>query len=87
VERAVRLLCQSAGGGDLQAAKALIPWINQALGMPKERVEPRVPTSLEEIEQMSTEELVALVARDREQRQALRVVPEPPDTEDWRTAP
>jgi hypothetical protein len=80
VERAVRLLCQSAGGGDLQAAKALIPWLNQALGMPRERVEPRVPTSLEEIEQTSTEELVALVARGREQRlQALRAVPEPAD--------
>jgi hypothetical protein len=36
--------------------------------MPRERVEHRVPTSLDEIEQMSTEELVALVARGREQR-------------------
>jgi hypothetical protein len=36
--------------------------------MPRERVEHRVPTSVDEIEQMSTEELVALVARGREQR-------------------
>jgi hypothetical protein len=68
VDRAVRLLCRSAGGGDLAAAKALIPWINQALGTPTERVEHRAPTSLEDIESMSTEELERLVARGRARR-------------------
>jgi hypothetical protein len=68
VDRAVWLLCRSAGGGDLQAAKALIPWINQALGMPTERVEHRAPTSLEDIESMSTAELERLVAEGRAKR-------------------
>jgi hypothetical protein len=57
----------------------LIPWIDQALGKPTERVEHRVPSSLDELEQMSTEELERLVAQGREQRS--RAVPEPAD---WR---
>jgi hypothetical protein len=82
VERAVKLLCRSAGGGDLAAAKALIPWLNQALGMPTERVEHRPPSTLEELEQMDTAELERLVARGREQRlQAIRAVPGPAGTE------
>jgi hypothetical protein len=56
------------GGGDLAAAKALIPWLNQALGMPAERVEHRAPTSLEDIESMSTAELERLVAEGRARR-------------------
>ena len=68
VDRAVRLLCRSAGGGDLAAAKAQIPWINQALGTPTERVEPRAPTTLEDIEAMSTEELARIVAEGRARR-------------------
>jgi hypothetical protein len=68
VERAVKLLCQSAGGGDLQAAKALIPWINQALGTPTERVEHRAPTSLKDLKSMSTEQLERIVAEGRAKR-------------------
>lgn len=68
MDRAVRLLCRSAGGGDLAAAKALIPWLNQALGTPTERVEHRAPTSLEDIESMSTEELARIVAEGRARR-------------------
>ena len=76
VERAVKLLCQSAGGGDLAAAKALIPWLNQALGMPTERVEHRPPSTLKEIQKMDTAELERLVARGRERRlRAARAVP------------
>jgi hypothetical protein len=76
VEKAVRLLCRSAGGGDLAAAKALIPWLNQALGMPTERVEHRPPTTLREIQEMDTKELDRLVARGRERRlRAARAVP------------
>jgi hypothetical protein len=82
VERAVRLLCKSAGGGDLAAAKALIPWLNQALGMPTERVEHRRPSDLEELQEMDSEQLERLVAQGREQRlQALRVLPRPAGTE------
>jgi hypothetical protein len=68
VERAVRLLCQSAGGGDLAAAKALIPWLNQALGTPTERVEHRPPRTIEEIRAMDPEELRRLVAEGRAER-------------------
>jgi hypothetical protein len=32
VRLAVKLLCQSAASGDVAAAKALIPWLNQASG-------------------------------------------------------
>lgn len=82
VEKAVKLLCRSAGGGDLAAAKALIPWINQAFGMPTERVEQRPPSTLEELEQMDTAELARLVARGRERRlRALEVVPGTPGAE------
>ena len=76
VERAVKLLCRSAGGGDLAAAKALIPWLNQALGMPTERVEHRPPSTLKEIQEMDTAELERLVARGRERRlRAAQAVP------------
>ena len=79
VQKAVMLLCEAAGNGDLAAAKALVPYLDQELGKPTERVEHRVPSSLDELEQMSTEELERLVAWGRERR--LRAVPEPAD---WR---
>jgi hypothetical protein len=76
VERAVKLLCRSAGSGDLQATKALIPWLNQGLGMPTERVEHRSPSTLAEVQELSTAELQRLVAEGRERRlQALRAAP------------
>jgi hypothetical protein len=75
VEKAVKLLCRSAGGGDLAAAKALIPWLNQALGMPTERVEHRPPSTLREIQEMDTAELERLVARGRERLRAVGAVP------------
>jgi hypothetical protein len=55
----------------------LIPWVNQALGMPTERVEHRKPTSLEELEQMETSELEALVAPGRKRRLQAPVDPPP----------
>jgi hypothetical protein len=76
VHQAVRLLCDSAAAGDLKSAQALIPWINQALGMPAERVEYREPGSLEELERMDTAQLEALVAAGRKRRlQALQDLP------------
>jgi hypothetical protein len=63
----------------LKSAQALIPWINQALGMPTERVQHTTPSRLEELEQMDTAQLEALVAEGRRKRLAL--VPAPlPDT-------
>jgi len=75
VHKAVALLCDSAAAGDLKSAQALIPWLNQALGMPTERVEHRKPSSLDELEQMDTEQLEQLVAAGRKRR--LAAVPEP----------
>jgi hypothetical protein len=77
LDRAVKLLCRSAGNGDLAAAKALIPWINQGLGMPTERVEHRVPQSLRELEELSTEQLAVLVEEGRRRR--LESLPPPPE--------
>jgi hypothetical protein len=68
VHQAVRLLCDSAAAGDLKSAQALIPWINQALGMPTDRVEVRAPSTLEDLDQMDTAQLQALVAEGRQRR-------------------
>ena len=82
VERAVRLLCRSAGGGDLAAAKALIPWLNQALGMPDRAGGAPAPFDAAELEQMSTAELERLVAGGRERRlRAVQAVLETPGAE------
>jgi len=43
----------------------VVAWINQALGMPTGRVEHRKPGSFEELEQMDTAQLEALVAAGR----------------------
>jgi hypothetical protein len=75
VDRAVRHLVDAAARGDIQAAKALIPWINQALGMPQERVQHTTPSTLEELERMDTAQLEQLVAAGRKRR--LAAVPEP----------
>ena len=78
LDRAVRQLVDAAAGGDIAAAKALIPWLNQALGTPTERVEHRKPGSLEELEQMDTARLEALVAEGRRKR--LAALPQPSPT-------
>ena len=82
VDRAVGHLLDAAAAGDLAAAKALIPYFDQALGKPTERHELRVPSSVEEIEQLSTEELASLVAQGRQRR--LQRLPAVPDASDWR---
>jgi hypothetical protein len=75
LHQAVRLLCDSAAAGDLKSAQALIPWINQALGMPTERVEHRKLSSLEELEQMDTAELQALAEGRRRRLERLSLPP------------
>jgi hypothetical protein len=77
VQKAVTVLCEAAGRGDLAAAKALLPYLDQALGKPMERHELRAPSSVDEIEQLSTEELERLVAQGRARRLGLQVPPEP----------
>jgi hypothetical protein len=68
VQKAVVLLCERAAAGDVQAAKALIPWLDQALGKPAERVEFKQPSTLEELETLSDEDLERLVAQGRSDR-------------------
>jgi len=65
VARTVERLLDAGAEGDLAAAKALVPWIDQAYGKPTERVEHKLPSSLDDLESMSTAELEALVAKGR----------------------
>jgi dipeptidyl aminopeptidase/acylaminoacyl peptidase len=84
VARTVEHLLDAGAESDLAAAKALVPWIDQAYGKPTERVEHKYPTSIDELKDMDDEQLVRLVAegrRKRLQRQGLEVVP---DASDWR---
>lgn len=68
VEAAVDHLLTAAAGGDLKSAQALLPWIDQALGKPVVREEhTHSPGAL--LSQMSGEELAAIVAQGRAQRQ------------------
>jgi hypothetical protein len=57
-------------GERVKSAQALLPWIDQALGRPVERVEPKVPTSVDDLSKLSNEELAALVAEGRRRRLA-----------------
>jgi hypothetical protein len=66
--------------GDIAAAKALIPYFDQALGRPQERVQHTTPTKLEDLEAMPTEELERLVAQGRARRLGLAPEPAPDDS-------
>lgn len=68
VEATVLSLLTKAATGDLRAATALIPWLNQGLGMPTERVEAVLPTTASEVAEASSEALSALVAEGRARR-------------------
>jgi hypothetical protein len=74
VAAAVRLLADDAAderaphAQRLKSAQALIPWLDQALGKPTERVDVKAPSTLEDLEQMDTAQLLALVAEGRERR-------------------
>jgi hypothetical protein len=72
IDRTISVLADAAAAGDRQAALALIPWVNQGLGMPTERVEHGTPATLDDLDRMDTAALEALVARGRERR--LRLV-------------
>lgn len=68
VKLAVKALAQDAGSGDREAARALIPWLNQALGMPTERHEVTEATTIDELQHLTTAELAARVAQGRSKR-------------------
>jgi hypothetical protein len=57
----VHTLLDAAATGDLQAAKLVAPYLNQAYGMPTERLVHEVPQTPEEIRQLPTAELLRLV--------------------------
>jgi hypothetical protein len=63
VARTVEHLLNAGAAGDLAAAKALVPWIDQAYGKPTERVEFKQPSTWEELETLSEEDLERLVAQ------------------------
>jgi hypothetical protein len=72
IDAAIGVLARSAASGDVRSAQALIPWLDQALGKPTERVEVRAPSTLMDLEQMDTASLERLVAEGRARR--LRLV-------------
>jgi hypothetical protein len=55
----------------------VLGYLDQAHGKPVARHELRVPSSVSELESMSTAELAALVRAGREKRLALQAAPEP----------
>jgi hypothetical protein len=63
--QALRTLIALAADGDRAAALALIPYLNQGLGMPTERVEVGAPSSAADLAAMGTDELAAFVAARR----------------------
>jgi hypothetical protein len=80
VQKAVTLLCEAGGRGDLAAAKALVPYLDQGLGKPTERVEHRTPQTMAELEELSTEELERIVREGRARRSGL---PAASELEEW----
>ena len=57
VARTVEHLLDAGAEGDLAAAKALVPWIDQAYGKPTKREEHRYPSSIDELKDMDEQEL------------------------------
>lgn len=68
VRKTVQSLLERASTGDIRAATALIPWLNQGLGMPTERVEHQLPGTPDEVMKASTAALAELVAEGRRRR-------------------
>jgi hypothetical protein len=65
LRRIINGLIDGAVAGDQKAASLLLPYLDQALGRPTERIEHHAPTTPEELESLSTSELEALVAQGR----------------------
>jgi hypothetical protein len=70
----------AAGSGDLAPAKALVSHFDQALGRPTERIEHKTPSSMEELDELSTEELERIVREGRARRLGL---PAASEMEGW----
>ena len=61
VQRAVEVLVDAAAAGDVAAAKLLVPYMNQAYGMPTERVHHEAPQTAADVAALPTAELLRLV--------------------------
>lgn len=70
LRQVVRVLRTMAAQGDKDAAKALIPYLNQGLGMPTETVRVEQPETLEDVRSMTTAELREYAASRRAAAQA-----------------
>jgi len=68
VRRTVEHLLTAAATGDRAAAQALLPWIDQALGRPTERVETTSTRTVEDVRSLDPASLQALVAQGRAAR-------------------
>jgi ribosomal protein L17 len=68
VRRTVEHLLTAAATGDRAAAQSLLPWIDQALGRPTERVEQTQTRTIEDVRALDPASLQALVAEGRAAR-------------------
>jgi len=65
VYRAVTNLTAAAAQGDIAAAKALVPWLNQALGNPTERLELAKADNMTDLTKLSSQQLRAMLEESR----------------------
>jgi len=63
-------LMDMAATGDISAAKSLVPFMNQGMGMPTETVHVVTPESKSDLENMNTADLSAFVQQRRLARAA-----------------
>jgi len=68
VRKTVEHLLTAAATGDRAAAQSLLPWIDQALGRPTERVESTQTRTVEDVRALDPASLQALVAEGRAAR-------------------
>jgi hypothetical protein len=68
IRRALHVLATAAASGDVKSAQALIPWLNQGLGMPTERIQTNTTLDADGLASLSTDELQEFVALKRRER-------------------
>jgi len=68
VRKTVELLLTKASEGDLRSAQLLLPYLDQALGRPTERTEVLQASSPDDVREMDSAQLQALVALGRERK-------------------
>jgi hypothetical protein len=76
IRRALHVLATAAASGDVKSAQALIPWLNQGLGMPTERIQQSTTLDAADLASLSTDELQELVALKRRERMRAESTPQ-----------